>query len=103
MSHIILAAMSSSKGDIVTQLVSLFVCHEGVFQSLNRICSDIGSDWMFQGCLRLFYSCVLKKQISKGKSIGHTVFFAAMSSSRSDVVTQCVHMCVPVFVPFFFF
>ena len=92
--------MSTSRSDIVTQFVSLFFCHEGVFEILNRICSDIGSDWMFQGCLRLFYSCVLKKQISKGKSIGHTVFFAAMSSSRSDVVTQSVR---PLVMKEFFF
>ena len=30
-------------------------------------------------------------------------FLAAMSSSRSDVVTQFVFACVRVFVPFFFF
>ena len=38
----------------------------------------------------------LKSRFSKGKSIGHTVFLTAMSSSRSDDVTKCVRLSVVI-------
>ena len=61
-----LAAMSSSRSDVVTKFVCVSVrssvCHEGVFLSLNSICRDIGSvSRMFK--ITLLYSCVFKKQI----------------------------------------
>ena len=88
-SLVFLAAMSSSRSDVVTQFVCSFVC------SFVRVCVPF---FLF---MSLKFLLVLKSFI--GVSRKFNLFLAAMSSSRSDVVTQSVRSFVRVSVPFFSF
>ena len=64
----ILAEMSSSRSDNVTQSISLLVTKE-FFLSLKMICNNIGSDWClksYQGNLRRVSSvCTVFRNVNQ--------------------------------------